>query len=40
MRPGWPSLKMTTALASAASALATFTAKVQVPRWMTAMFPA
>ena len=32
-RPGWPSLKMTTASYPAATALLTFFSKVQVPRW-------
>ncbi len=39
VRPGWPSLKITTALALAAWALAALTPNVQVPRWMTATFP-
>src|SRR4029079_3980777 len=39
-RPGLPSLKMTAAEAPAASAFATFGAKVQVPRWIRAMLPA
>src|SRR6478672_659333 len=39
VRPGLPSLKMTAADAPAASALATFSAKVQVPRWIRAMLP-
>jgi hypothetical protein len=39
VRPGLPSLKMTAAEAPAASALATFWANVQVPRWIRAMLP-
>src|SRR6478672_7002665 len=39
VRPGLPSLKMTAADAPAASALATFWAKVHVPRWIRAMLP-
>ena len=40
VRPSWPSLKMMTALAPAATALSAFCRKVQVPRWMRAMLPA
>jgi len=40
VRPGLPSLKITTAEAPAASAFAAFVAKVQVPRWTRAMLPA
>ena len=40
VRPGWPSLKMMTAIAPAAVALATLSANRQVPRWMSAMLPA
>jgi hypothetical protein len=36
----FPSLKMTTRTAPAAWAFAAFSPKVQVPRWITAMFPA
>ena len=39
VRPGLPSLKMTAAEAPAASAFATFWAKVHVPRWIRAMLP-
>ena len=39
VRPGLPSLKITAADAPAASAFATFWAKVQVPRWIRAMLP-
>ena len=39
VRPGLPSLKMTAADAPAASAFATFWAKVQVPRWIRAISP-
>ncbi len=39
VRPGWPSLKMTTALAPAALALAALRLKSQVPRWTSAMLP-
>src|SRR3954451_22210456 len=35
-----PSLKITTPTAPAASALSTFTPKLQVPRWISAIFPA
>jgi hypothetical protein len=40
VRPGWPSLKMITAAAPAASALSALTPNVQVPRWISAMLPA
>jgi hypothetical protein len=39
VRPGLPSLKMIAADAPAASAFATFSAKVHVPRWINAMLP-
>ncbi len=38
--PGRPVLKISTADAPAACALAAFTPKVHVPRWISAMFPA
>src|SRR4051795_12471985 len=40
VRPGLPSLKMTTPAAPAASALSTFTPKLHVPRWIRAILPA
>ena len=40
VRPGWPSLKMTTPDAPAAWALRTFTPKLHVPRWISAILPA
>src|SRR3954451_12989147 len=40
VRPGLPSLKMTTPTAPAALALSTFTPKLQPPRWTKAIFPA
>src|SRR4051812_38291649 len=40
VRPGLPSLKMTTPTAPAASALSTFTPKLHVPRWIRAILPA
>ncbi len=40
LRPGWPSLKITTAEAPAAAALSAFCRKVQVPRWISATLPA
>src|SRR5690348_772283 len=39
VRPGLPSLKMTTPLAPAACAFSTFTPKKHVPRWMSAIRP-
>ena len=39
VRPVWPSLKIRTALAPAERALATFSTKVQLPRWISAMLP-
>src|SRR6266478_4402181 len=39
VRPGFPSLKMTTPLAPAACALRTFTPKLHEPRWMSAIRP-
>src|SRR4051812_41271030 len=39
VRPGLPSLKMTTPDAPAACALITFTPKLQPPRWTSAMLP-
>src|SRR3954464_6789717 len=39
VRPGLPSLKMTTPVAPAACALSTFTPKLQPPRWISAMWP-
>ncbi len=40
VRPGLPSLKMTTPVAPAASAFCTFTPKLQPPRWISATLPA
>ena len=40
VRPGWPSLKITTAEAPAAWAFWALTWKVQVPRWISATLPA
>src|SRR3954471_23224216 len=41
VRPGvLPSLKMTTPTAPACSALSTFTPKLHVPRWISAILPA
>src|SRR3954464_9922493 len=40
VRPGLPSLKMTTPTAPAAWALSTFTPKLHVPRWIRAILPA
>ena len=40
VRPGWPSLKMTTADAPAAFAFWALTAKSHVPRWTSAIDPA
>src|SRR3954447_17920439 len=40
VRPGLPSLKMTTPTAPACSALSTFTPKLHVPRWTRAILPA
>src|SRR4051812_33558273 len=40
VRPGLPSLKMTTPAAPAACALSTFTPKLQPPRWIRAILPA
>src|SRR6266702_8045918 len=39
VRPGLPSLKMTTPVAPAAWALRTFTPKKQLPRWIRAIWP-
>src|SRR4051794_10506786 len=39
VRPGLPSLKMTTPEAPAAVALSTFTPKLQPPRWTSAILP-
>src|SRR4051794_11389694 len=39
-RPGWPSLKITTALAPASLAFCALAPKVQVPRCTSAMLPA
>src|ERR1700750_271182 len=39
VRPGLPSLKMTTPDAPAACALSTFTPKLQPPRWTSAIAP-
>src|SRR5215211_461454 len=39
VRPGLPSLKMTTPVAPAALALSTFTPKLQPPRWISAIRP-
>ena len=39
VRPGTPLLKMMTADAPAAAALAALVPKVQVPRWISAMLP-
>src|SRR4051794_23256098 len=40
VRPGLPSLKMTTPVAPAAVALSTLTPKLQPPRWISAILPA
>src|ERR1700756_3232396 len=40
VRPGLPSLKITTPDAPAASAFWTFTPKLHVPRWTSAILPA
>src|SRR5215212_3124298 len=40
VRPGLPSLKMTTPVAPAAWSLSTFTPKLHPPRWIRAMWPA
>src|SRR3954447_22731927 len=40
VRPGLPSLKMITPEAPAALAFCTFTPKLQVPRWISAIRPA
>src|SRR4051794_33292986 len=40
VRPGLPSLKMTTPAAPACSALSTFTPKLHPPRWIRAILPA
>src|SRR5215216_1221633 len=40
VRPGLPSLKMTTPVAPAAWALSTFTPKLHPPRWISAILPA
>src|SRR6478735_12538071 len=40
VRPGLPSLKMTTPTAPACVALSTFTPKLHVPRWIRAILPA
>ena len=40
VRPGWPSLKITTAAAPASWAFAAFSPNVQVPRWTSATAPA
>src|SRR5215211_869571 len=40
VRPGLPSLKMTTPVAPAAWAFSTFTPKLQPPRWIRAILPA
>src|SRR3954467_5000710 len=39
VRPGLPSLKMTTPTAPACVALSTFTPKLHVPRWIRAILP-
>src|SRR3954466_15091880 len=39
VRPGLPSLKMTTPVAPLASAFWTFTPKLQPPRWISAILP-
>src|SRR3954447_4213279 len=40
VRPGLPSLKITTPVAPAALAFSTLTPKLQPPRWISAMWPA
>src|SRR3954451_2355076 len=40
VRPGLPSLKITTPTAPACVALSTFTPKLHVPRWIRAILPA
>ena len=39
VRPGWPSLKITTAEAPAVCALSALSWNVHVPRWMSATLP-